>query len=479
MDYKYSNASINISQYSQYNISVRPFYLGLKLLFKLKKLGIDKIENRLFFSSVGCTISEDLNEVTSYLNNWIKEKGNFLNSKNHSDSFQKEATRIATGMKKFYYKCDLIKKEKVGILTYVSITKKGEVLFLNTPPNTLFYGKTDKNTGLYYSPIIARLLSIFSNNVKNHLFEINKENLTDSFKGFKGLDVFDITLKNISDLNPSPIKKIDDDKILLNDFSCQYEVSPYNDFCNENEINFIYDAVINVDNIDLKSKKLELPNQAYINELNEAARSGDGDRYELAIYKAFSLLPGSCKHFGSSYTGQRVSDVVWKISMPTTDGNKTYLVLIEAKSGSAIKSLNERNIIPQLENTIEFYFSEFDNIDGLWVLICNSDKIPSQDLHGGFRGANSNQLSFNQKLFKIQEAINNRFGRTTLVTAFGIEAFIDYYKYLYSNSRFTLKNNTIDKAFLTEFFTYGSLFTMNFSVKSTVFKNSTEFNNIL
>ena len=227
------------------------------------------------------------------------------------------------------------------------------------------------------------------------------------------------------------------------------------------------------------SKRLELPEQSILNELNKAAKSGDGERYETAIYEAFKLLPGSCKHYGSSFSGQRVSDIVWKISMPTIEGSKTYLIIIEAKSGSAIKSLNERNIIPQIENTVEFYFSEFKNIDGLWIMICDSDKIPRQDAHGGFRGANSNQLSFSQKLFKIQEALNNRFGRTTLVTAFGIEPFIEYYKYLYSNSRRTLMNNNIDKTYISQFFTFGSLFTMNFSVKSTVFKDSVDLKNLL
>ena len=175
MDYKYSNASINIRQYSQYNISVRPFYIGLKLLFKMKEYRVEKIENRLFFASISCAKDEKVNKIAHFLDNWIKEKGNFLNSKNHSDSFQKEATRIATGMKNFYLKCGLIKKEKEGRLTYMSITKKGEDLFINTPPNSLFYGKVDSNTGLYYSPIIARLLITFCDSVKNDVIEITKK----------------------------------------------------------------------------------------------------------------------------------------------------------------------------------------------------------------------------------------------------------------------------------------------------------------
>ena len=327
--------------------------------------------------------------------------------------------------------------------------------------------------------IIARLLYLFSIASKNNKTKIELKELKNHLELSKN-KVFDQTVGRLKSLNPSPIFEVDEDFIYLNSFSCQYHVVPYNDFCDENHIRFVYEGAQHESIGSTPAKNVVFPDQNIIDALRVSAVGSDGDKYEEAIYNAFRLLPGECVHYGRAYSGERLSDVVWRVSMPTTDGDKTYLVVVEAKAGAAIRGLNERNIIPQVENTLEMYSSIFGNVDGIWIMICNGNEIPAQEGHGGNRAtASSTQLSFDQKLFDIQMRINGRFGRTTLVTAFGIEPFINYYKYLYAKSRATINSNIVDKTYIREFFTYGSLFTNNMSSLHTIIKEGEDLRNLL
>ena len=164
--------------------------------------------------------------------------------------------------------------------------------------------------------------------------------------------------------------------------------------------------------------------------------------------------------------------------MPTTEGLKTYLVIFEAKSGGAIKGFNERIVIPQIKNTLDQYKSDFKNVEGICYVIVDSNQLPRENKHGGSR-KNSTQKNLSQKLFEIQQSINNLTGRTTIVTAFGIDAFLDYYKYLFAMSRPTIKENNISSMYIKHFFNTGEVFTNYNSSYSCILNDSNDINSFL
>jgi hypothetical protein len=477
LDYKYSNTSINIDRFKQFNIKVRPFYIGLKILESLKKKGINSLERRLFFAVITCAKNENIDEIVNYLANWIKTNGNILNETNHTASFAKEGGRVATGMQDFYLKYNLLERINIGSCQYFSITDIGSDLLKEVPPNAMYFGEVEVNTGLLYSPLVANILLKFTLSVKKNILTINKKELLNSFSTLNE-ETFNMCLGYLQEITPSPIQSISGLSIKLNDFSHQYHVVPYNDFANYNDIIFVESTKIDTSIERYGIEKIELPDQRILDELLAAAHSSEGTRYELALNEALRKLPGNIDYFGASTTGERYSDIVWKISMPTTEGPKTYLVIFEAKSGSAIRSFNERNVIPQIENTLKQYKSDFRNVEGIWYVIVDSNQLPREGRHGGSR-KNSTQLNLSQKLFIIQQSINNLTGRTTIVTAFGIDAFIEYYKYLFAMSRPTFNENNISSMYIKHFFNTGEVFTNYNTSYSCILNDSNDINSFL
>lgn len=477
LDYKYSNTSINIDRFKQFNIKVRPFYLGLRILQTLKKKGVDSLERRLFFAAITCAKNENIDDIVNYLLNWINTFGNVLNETNHSASFAKEGGRVATGMQDFYLKFNLLKRETIGFCQYFSITELGCDLLKEVPPNALFFGEVEEKTGLLYSPLVANLLLKFSLSVKKNIHTLQINDLLKSFHNINE-ETFNLCLDYLKEISPSPIQSIKDQLVYLNNFSHQYHVVPYNDFANSNEINFIISNIIEDTNEEYSIDKIDLPEKTLLEELEQAAYSGEGTRYEIALNNALLELPGNVNYFGANTIGERYSDIVWKVSMPTTEGLKTYLVIFEAKSGGAIKSFNERNAIPQIKNTIEQYKNDFKNVEGIWYVIVDSDQLPREGRHGGFR-RNTTQINLSQKLFIIQQSINNLFGTTTIVTAFGIDAFLEYYKYLFAMSRFTHDKGFISGMYIKHFFNNGDIFTNYNSSYSCILNDSDDIKSFL
>lgn len=455
MDFKYSNSSINAKRYTQFNIEVRPFYCILKLLSILKAEGLNKIDKKLLFGSISCLIDErEVDTAKDFIIKFLRNNKN-INSVLSEDTIE-EIGRFATGMHRFLTETKLIQEHRENNITYYSITEEGEDLLQKTLPNTLFFGHYYND--LYYSPTVALLLKNFADCVNEGDNKILIDNILNSLKNINKEKLMDL-LGSMSNLKPSPIKKIDKDAVILNELSCQYTVSPYVDFASLEEAGFVhFQQVAERVSIKVNKNKVILPPKSTLQSLLSAALASDGDMYEQEIEKALKLLNiGNVRRFGQNSRFSRVSDVVWKLEYETSGEIKTMLVIFEAKAGRAIYSLKEDKESEDMINTLTtFYRDEFTNLQGIWVIILDSDKVPDSNGHGGFRGDERLSKSFMQKMSIIHRNLISSFGKPVLVTALAIKPFLEYYTYLYSVIK---QNNLVNiNAFVEEFYMKGTLF---------------------
>lgn len=452
MHFKYSNSSINTRRYTQFNIKVRPFYLALKLLIKLQEEDISKLERRLLFGAVSSFKSEiELEDAIKYLKSFIGKNGNILSDQNSSSIVSKEAGRVATGMAPFLEGLNLIEKSNEGQLIYYKITEECRSLLTNYPPNCLFFG--EYSNGIFYSPLLARLLSIFLSCAIDNKKEIEIEELKKQVKLINETILSQI-LSDLLKLKPCPINKIEKGIIHINEFSHQYLVSPFVDFASLKEAEYVVKGAIPAK--IKKLKEITLPPEHLLKEIESRALADDGSKYEEILESALKNLPGFIKRFGQAFGFTRLSDIVWLVDIPIDGEYKKVLTIFEAKAGKSIKSFKETKEIEDIKNTILEFKDYFSELYGVWILIVDSNQIPSIDNHGGYRGSGKYQLSFKDKLLKIHHTILTSFGKPVLVTAFDVYSFIEYYKYLYSYLHDTQGN--VIREQVEQFFMRGDLF---------------------
>ncbi|MFP4403153.1 MAG: hypothetical protein ACLFPJ_02270 [Candidatus Woesearchaeota archaeon] len=450
--FKYSNSSINTRRYTQFNIRVRPFYLVLRLLDGLEKKGVAKVERRLLFGAISCFKSEDeIEDAIKFISNFIDKNDNLLSEKNFSSQISKEASRVATGMLPFLEGLNLIECIKDRGISFFKITDEGKKLLSSYPSNSLFFGQYVK--GIFYSPLLARLLNIFADCVKNEESKIEIKILKEKLK-ISQTEIFDQVLSDLLSLKPCPIIEIKKGIVYLNDLSYQYSVTPFVDFASLKEAEYVIKGGIPFK--ATKLKKIELPDSELLKEIESRALSDDGSKYEEILETALKKLPGLIKRFGQSSSFTRLSDVVWLVDVPIDGKFKKVLTIIEAKAGKAIKSFKETKEIEDIKNTILEFKEHFTDLYGVWILIVDSDQMPSINKHGGYRGAGKYQLSFRDKLLRIHHNILTSFGKPVLVTGFDVYSFIEYYKYLYSNL-YSSSDTTIHEH-VEQFFMRGNLF---------------------
>jgi len=451
MDYKYSNSSINVRRYDQFNIRVRPFFSLLKLLWLLEKEEIKEVDSHLLFGSISCITDEkQIEEAKDYIIKFIKSNKKISNFPKKT---LREITRFSSGMHRFLTETNLIITSK-NKKNY-SITEKGKNLIQLTPPNSLFFGQyTD--SGIYYSPLIAYLLKIMAESSKSDVNEISINEILNNLKNVEETTLIS-ALKDISSLSPSPINKVNKEVIELNIFSNQYAVSPYVDFSSLEEAEFVSLGGKEQEIKKLKITNIEVPPKELITELITASNSSDGDNYELVVEKALKLLNvGIVKRYGQKSRFKRLSDIVWKLEYESDGDIKTLLVIFETKAGNAISAFREDKESGDMVNTLMIHKDDFKNLQGIWIVILDSNKIPSSNSHGGFRGDGRLQKSFMDKLSVIHQKILASFGKPVLVTAFAIRPFIEYYTYLYS----LIRLHKLDKinSFIDEFYMKGKIF---------------------
>jgi hypothetical protein len=453
-DFKYSNSSINTRRFTQFNIRVRPFYIVLKLLSELKRKNVLSIERReLFYTVASISTEDDLNTIIEDIVKSFETQKKTSNLKKIDERMLKEGGRVATGMQDFLIKYGFVSIEKKDLCHFFKITNKGESILNQIPKNSLYYAQTEERTNLVYSPLVASLLDTLKENSLQNITELNLQSIYNSYQNVENETIL-YCLENIKDFKTSPIKELSKTIVILNDWDHQYHITPFVDFNSIDEINFIRTRKSRI-GISVSEKSIPLPPQEIVNEVLIAAHSSDGTRYEKAIYQAIAKLPGKVVHLGQAQTGSRLSDILWTVDLSVDGEKRSIAVIFEAKSGNAISQFDERKEIDNIRNTIVYNKQTFKNIDGLWIIVVNSDKIPSIDKHGGARNDNL-QRSFLDKLFQIHIKLQQDFGLPILVTAFGVDPFIEYYKYLYGCSEGKQTNKI--NPFTEHFFMKGNLF---------------------
>jgi len=159
------------------------------------------------------------------------------------------------------------------------------------------------------------------------------------------------------------------------------------------------------------------------------------------------------QHYGARSSGRRLSDIVCSLTVLNDDGNRVDIkVIIEAKSGGAIKSFDERKERDDILNTLKSY--PVSSYAGIWYMVVDSNQIPEVSVtHGGYRGA-ENKLSFKQKLLQIQATIMQHTMKMSMVTAF---SYVEFMRFLMSIN-YDSKNEYISKVQAPDFWTWSNKF---------------------
>ena len=158
----------------------------------------------------------------------------------------------------------------------------------------------------------------------------------------------------------------------------------------------------------------------------EISESGNGTLYEEFLYNFLKEKFGDDKvnWLGSHTVGQRLSDILFDIEVQNEDIKSKVRIIIESKSGGAITAFDERKEKDDILNTLaDRRYSQ--DYDGIWYMVVDSNKIPTTDRHGGFR-ENNNQVSFKQKLLRIQSTVMPASAKLTMVTAFSYSEFMKF-----------------------------------------------------
>ena len=456
MNFKYPNASINLARYPDFNICVRPYYAALKICSLLK----DKLPApaRLLTHAV-CTLRGE-HEIDAVVNELLLlRRGDEWVI---PDFIGQEASRSSSVIFKALEYCGLVTRTRVRQGYMIEdITQKGEDILEKTPPQATFYANP-VNGSIKLTPLIGFLLYSFYESVKEGNTKIRLSTLCEQTTLSKR-ELVDWLRYLKMNLDPSPIEDIGEEYVFLRELKYQYMVSPTVDFASYWEARMVKGKERIV---ELRPIKLLEPPSNLIKALKQYALS-DGAKFEEALFNALeplvSLTGGEIRWFGARQKFKRYVDIAWlaKIVDSVIRG-KYVLICIEAKSGGSIKQLDERKVIDQIKCTLthSFIHNRLHELSGLWIWIIDGERLPI-DIdrgHGGFRGFDSTQLSFLEKLERIQYKCMVEFNRLCLVTAMNISSFIEYYKYLYSAISKAGKIDAISSSIISHFWFWSPLF---------------------
>lgn len=455
MGMKYANSSINLERYYQFNIEVRPFYSALKILRILKNKGVELIEYSLLAAVVACLRNE--HEIESAVELILKEFrcksiARFGN-KPLEHTFHREAVRFSLSLLSFLESGNLIASHHTGYRRYIGITQKGETILEKTPGRAIFYSHKLEDVAI--TPISGYLLNLFSISAKKGKrildFKLLHENLKRIITEKKLEDI----ITGLSKLKFAPIKKFEKPKIELDSIENQYSVVSVVDFASSHEAKFVDEGTKAIPEY---VKKIEIiaPPKRMLNSLFETAVSAKGDEYEDSLAEALkSLRFGTVTQYGHKKPAQRYLDLVWQVPVidSITNSERTLLVIIEAKSGEAIKQLDERVLIDDAKRTIHVYRRKLHNVCGIWIWVLDGRNLPATTpIHGGARQGTKTFLEKLNELVLLTLYVN----RPIIVTAMNIDCFTEYFSYLYSILKEYIK--PLNEINTPQFWVWGSLF---------------------
>lgn len=374
---KFRNASKNYENIEQYDVRNRPFVVAIKVMDILKNKGYNEIDGDSLSYIIRNIKNEDDLEKEE-----VKAEIKPINFENWSSGDRKEIGRGTTFLKRHL-------SEELNI----ELSSERPITF-----------------------------DLRSFNVNNY--------------NFKDRAVFIGDIYNDLEVTPLFIKYLSNPSIIQDEYIKQEMMDL--GLINQNES--LYDFNIDTDLIDrnlvIQAMSTEaVPEAIYSDRIEatelyrrgkEISESGNGTLYEEFLYNFLKEKFGDDKvnWLGSHTVGQRLSDILLDIEVQNEDIKSKVRIIIESKSGGAITAFDERKEKDDILNTLaDRRYSQ--DYDGIWYMVVDSNKIPTTDRHGGFR-ENNNQVSFKQKLLRIQSTVMPATAKLTMVTAFSYSEFMKF-----------------------------------------------------
>lgn len=402
---KFRNASKNYENIEQYNVRNRPFVVAIKVLDILKSKGYKSIDgDSLSFIIRNVRNEDDLDRED------VRAEIKPINFVNWKKKDKKEIGRGTTFLKRH-----LSEELKIDLISERPITFGLETFNIN---NYRFKNK-----------------AVFIGDVYNDL------------------EVTPLFIKYLA--NP---RSIQDDYIkeemlgmgLINQETSLYDFNIDTDLLDRN---LVIQAMSTEEITEaIYSNRIEATELYRVGK--EISESGNGTQYEEFLYGFLRDKFGEdkVKYLGANTIGQRLSDILFDIEVQNEDIRSKIRIIIEAKSGGAITSFDERKEKDDIMNTLsDTRFSQ--DYDGIWYMVVDSNRIPSTERHGGFR-ENNNQVSFKQKLLRIQSTVMPATAKLTMVTAF---SYAEFMKFI-DSIKFNREMNFLTKIQAPDFWTWSNKF---------------------
>lgn len=402
---KFRNASKNYENIEQYNVRNRPFVVAIKVLNILKNKGYTKIDgDSLSFIIRNIRNEDDLDRED------VKAEIKPVNFDNWSSADRKEIGRGTTFLKRH-----LSEELNVELVTARPITFNLETF-----------------------------------NISNYHFKDKAVFIGDVYNDLEVTPLFIKYLSNPTTIEDDYIKEEMINLGLINQNSSLYDFNIDTDLVDRN-------LVIQAMSTEAVTEAI-YSNRIEATELyrkgKEISESGNGSQYEEFLYTFLKDKFGEdkVKFLGSNTVGQRLSDILFDIEVQNEDIRSKVRIIIEAKSGGAITSFDERKEKDDILNTLaDRRYSQ--DYDGIWYMVVDSNRIPTTDRHGGFR-ENNNQVSFKQKLLRIQSTIMPAIAKLTMVTAFSYAEFMKFIDSINYNKNM----NFITRVQAPDFWTWSNKF---------------------
>ncbi|MHA1222152.1 MAG: hypothetical protein ACTSP3_02590 [Candidatus Heimdallarchaeaceae archaeon] len=253
MDTKIRSSVLDISRFKDYNIQIRPFYSTLKLLALLKEKKLTPIEHKILFGTLGCLNSErEMNEAVKRIEEFSQKNPDYNNKTalyfNNDKTFIKEAGRISTGMRDFLIHTGLIEEVRAKSIL-IDISEKGLEIIKKVPERSFFYMNYNFGESVKLNLLHVHLLYksyIISNLVEK---KVTKEEFFCDLNNLSKTEIEEIMFKFLKKIDFKPFK-LTNENVIISPRSEQIAISPYLDFANKENINFILHGG-NVPNVDI------------------------------------------------------------------------------------------------------------------------------------------------------------------------------------------------------------------------------------
>lgn len=371
---KYRNASKNSENIEQYDVRNRPFVVALKLMDIFKQKGFKRVDCHTLSYLIRTTKDEDKIDLDG-----VK----LLNQDDFDKTELKEIKRGSTFLRQHIRDVLNIKEITVGRRTYFDLNDF-DINNYNFKSKAVFIGDFYPKEDIEITPSVLRCMANPSIFQKSEL--------------------------------KSKLKSIG----LINDTEALYDFNIDTDLQDRNLVlQFLKEQV---------SQEFVPSGRIEATEVFKCGKAvseaSDGTAYEEFLYKFLSDKFGKDRvtYFGANTLAQRLSDIVIDMPIINDDGSQDNIkIIVEAKAGNAIRAFDERKEINNITNTLNRY--NFNDYNGVWYIIADSNSIPNSTGHGGFR-QNNEQVSFKRKLFTIHSHIMR--AKLAMVTAFSYTEFMKF-----------------------------------------------------